>query len=272
MRILCLLNRELASNVALNLLLPTFADHEVLVGLSDGAREAPSGESPLEARELYAAEYELTNRLLFPLVERAALPDDHRRYLTFNEIAHHRAIPSIALNRPNGGEELERIAVFAPDVIVTIRYRAILQRPVLDLPRFGVLNLHSALLPAYRGILGTLRALTNGDADVGCTLHYITDGTIDTGPVVGTASLPVDRNRSLLWHVLALYPPGTRMLAQAIEALAAGHGVSAEAQPAHGGRYYSRPTAEEWAGFREAGWRAVDARDLVEVASRYSLS
>src|SRR5947209_20264127 len=83
MRILCCLNRGLASNIALNLLLPLLDGHDVRVGLTD---RVGSGNSPTEAaarRELRLAEQSLANEVFFPLIERAGLADTGSRYLTF---------------------------------------------------------------------------------------------------------------------------------------------------------------------------------------------
>ena len=87
MRLLCLLNRDLASSLALNLLLPSLQGHSVLVGLSErvGKGPAPAAE-PAARQELRTAEQALPNDHLFPLIERAGLPDDGTRKLTFREI------------------------------------------------------------------------------------------------------------------------------------------------------------------------------------------
>lgn len=270
MRILCCLNRDLASNLALNLLLPTLARHHVLIGLTErvGNAQLEAAEAP-ERRELRTAEQQLPNDILFPLVERAALPDDGQRFLTFAEVERHRGIRVAALANPNTGAGLDMVRAFAPDLVLTIRYGAILKAPVIAVPRLGVLNLHSGLLPAYRGVLATFRALMQGDTHIGCTAHYITDGTIDTGPILGDARLPVVPGRSLLWHVLALYEPGVAMLAAAVDRLEGGAGLPAASQPAAGGAYYSYPTAADWAAFTRAGWTVAQPSDFAGLFRRY---
>lgn len=268
MRLLFLLNRELAGNIALNLLLPALAGHEVLVGL--GARRPVPAGAPPEAFELHAAEVRFPNEVLFPLLDRAYLPDDRARFLTFDELERHRGVRCTAIPDLKTPEGLKIVQRFAPDLIVSIRYGEILRPPVIGVPRHGVLNLHSGILPGYRGILATLRALLNGDEQIGCTLHYITDRTIDTGPVLDVARVSVVRDRSLVWHVLSLYWPGTRMIANAIGELAAGRQPQVTAQGSEGAAYYSLPTPDEWAAFRNAGWVVAHARDLVEVAGYYS--
>ena len=269
MRILACLNRDLASNLALNLLLPAFAEHTVRIGLSERVGSAGGPREPRERAELRAAEQVLPNELLFPLIEGAKLPDDGSRRLTFGEIERHRGIEVASFSDPNSPAGLEAVAAFAPDLLLTIRYGAILKRPVISIPRLGVLNLHSGILPAYRGVLATFRALMNGDEHIGCTLHYIQDATIDTGDVLGIRTIAVRRDRSLLWHILALYPPGISLLAETIQGLGRGRSPPRAAQSTGEGAYYSYPSAEEWAEFARRGWRVADVSDILGVVATW---
>lgn len=269
MRILCCLNRDLASNIALNHLLPAFARHQVHVGLTEQVGARLPGDEPPERRELRLAEQQIPNELLFPLVERANLPDDGGRCLTFAEVERYRGIPVSSFPNPNSAAGLDMIRALAPDLVLTVRYGAILQSAAIAIPRLGVLNLHSGQLPAYRGVLATFRALMRGDSRVGCTLHYITDGTIDTGPIVDTAWVPVVPGRSLLWHVLALYGPGVGMVASALTRLENGRALPATPQQAAEGAYYASPSADEWAAFTRAGWRVTEASDWEATLRRY---
>ena len=100
MRILCCLNRDLASNLALNLLLPALQPHTVRVGLTEQVGRT-SLDEPWQRRELRIAEQILPNLTLFPLVERAAPDDSGQRNLTFTEIQRLRGIPVDTLADPN---------------------------------------------------------------------------------------------------------------------------------------------------------------------------
>jgi methionyl-tRNA formyltransferase len=268
MRILCCLNRDLASNLALNLLLPELAGHEAHIALTERVGAAAANE-PLQRRELRMAEQVLPNQIFFPLIEKAGLPCDNGRFLTFSEIQTLRRIPTTVVQNPNDGAGLQLIREFAPDIIVSIRYGAILKAPVLSVPRLGVLNLHSGLLPAYRGVLATFRALLNGDAEIGCTLHYIGDSSIDTGDIIATSRIPVVPEHSLLRHVLNLYPPGVAMLSAALRSLIAGDQLPRQEQPRERGNYFSYPTADEWNELSKRGWHVALPSDFEFAMSRY---
>jgi methionyl-tRNA formyltransferase len=268
MRILCCLNRDLASNLALNLLLPALKPHTVRIGLTEQVGRTPVDE-PWQRRELRIAEQAIPNLALAPLVERGAQSDTGRRNLTFAEIQRLRGIPVEPLLDPNGPPGLDFVKSFAPDLILTIRYGAILKANVVSIPSRGVLNLHSGILPAYRGVLATFRAILNDEPEIGCTLHYIRDASIDTGDIVAIHRRPLQRERSLLRNILDLYPPGIELLAGALQTLEQGGALPTSIQQPGTGNYYSYPTANDWDEFTRRGWRVADPSDLQQLILSY---
>src|SRR5262249_39403269 len=165
---------------------------------------------------------------------------------------------------------VEFIRSFAPDLILSVRYGAILKGPVIEIPPLGVLNLHSGPLPAYRGILATFRAMLNQSTEIGCTLHYVRDAGIDTGDVVGIRRLPLQRDQSLLRNILSVYPAGIEMIRSALQTLEQGGEVSSSVQQPADAAYYTWPTAQEWDEFTRRGWRVADASDLEQVTLSYA--
>ncbi len=264
MRVLACLNADLFSCLAINRLLPALAGHDVSIALTQRVgNPGADADEPRHLRELRQAEQGIPLEQIFPLVERANLPDDGKRLLTFRELTTRRGIPVTALPNPNNDEGLAWVRALAPDLVVSIRYGAIFKSAFLATPPLGVLNLHSGILPAYRGVLATFRALANGDETIGCTVHYIADGSIDTGPIVTTTRTPVDRSRSLFWHVAQVYGPGVAALGDAAQRVLRGETLPVSEQP--GGAYYTYPTREEWERFAAEGWEAVTVRDAGEV-------
>jgi methionyl-tRNA formyltransferase len=268
MRILLCSNRDLAGNLAVNLLLPALARHTVRIVVTEQVGRIPADE-PRQRHELRIAEQTFPNTALFPLVERAAVGDSGRRNLTFNEIRDLRGIRVDVLANPNCTAGLDFIHSFAPDLILSIRYGAILQSQVIGIPPLGVLNLHSGILPAYRGILATFRALLNEATEIGCTLHYVRDAGIDTGDIVSIHRQPVQREGSLLRNVLSLYPPGIEMVSAALQTLEEGGELPVSIQQRAEANYYSWPTAQEWDEFTRRGWRVADPSDLEQVTLSY---
>jgi len=104
------------------------------------------------------------------------------------------------INRSDGFETLAR---WQPDLILLIAYGKLLKQRVLDLPRFGVFNLHPSLLPRYRGAAPIQRCLLNGDQETGVCLMKMSLA-LDAGPVAKSVTVPVspEQTYSGLVHMM----------------------------------------------------------------------
>lgn len=104
---------------------------------------------------------------------------------------------AIAKNKPvyqplnfKDPETIATLAALAPDVIVVIAYGLILPKTVLTIPRFGCINVHASLLPAWRGASPIQQALLQGDAITGVTIMQM-DAGMDTGDMLTKVECPV---------------------------------------------------------------------------------
>jgi methionyl-tRNA formyltransferase len=77
------------------------------------------------------------------------------------------------------------------DLVITIGYGVILPAVLLSIPKFGFINLHFSLLPAWRGAAPVARAILNGDTTSGVTVFQL-DAGMDTGPIFTSRQLSVD--------------------------------------------------------------------------------
>lgn len=265
MNITVLANRDLASNYALNHLLPELArDHRVTVYLSDAV--GGGGNRPRPLQELKFFEQTLFNEFLFPLVDAGS---DTGELLTFAGLGRYTARPIAALNKINSEESLAVLRAGEPELILSIRYGGILREAAIAVPVRGVINLHSGLLPQYRGVMASFRALLAGDSPLGTTIHYISDPGIDTGEIIATTETPVNPGKSYLWHVLALYPPACEKLLACVADLA--RGTTLEASPqGSGGQYFSFPDEQDLAAFFQRGLALFDVNEISDIAKRYT--
>jgi len=88
-------------------------------------------------------------------------------------------------------EIIKRLGTIKPEIIFCIGGMQIVPPEVLAMPRFGILNIHPALLPKYRGRFSTAHAIFNGEKTHGVTLHWMDEG-IDTGPVIMQEQFTID--------------------------------------------------------------------------------
>ena len=95
-----------------------------------------------------------------------------------------------------GVEAVAELARFQPEVIVVAAFGQILPQPVLELPRYGCLNIHPSLLPRHRGASPVVAAILSGDEFTGVSIMLMDEG-LDTGPVLSRAQIPIsDRDNS----------------------------------------------------------------------------
>lgn len=112
-------------------------------------------------------------------------------------------------------EAQAKIAATGAEVMVVAAYGLILPQAVLDLPRFGCLNIHASLLPRWRGAAPIQRALLAGDAETGVCIMQMEAG-LDTGPVLlseAFAIVPNDTSATLHDRLAAL---GARLVVAAL--------------------------------------------------------
>ena len=83
----------------------------------------------------------------------------------------------------NAPQELQVLESYDADILLSITGNQIFKRPLIDLPRLGILNLHTALLPKYRGLMPTFWVLKNREKETGVSVFWVDEG-IDSGPIV----------------------------------------------------------------------------------------
>ena len=105
----------------------------------------------------------------------------------------------------NNLEFIEEIKQIAPDVICVVAYGKILPKELLDIPKFGCINVHGSLLPQYRGAAPIQWAVLNGDKKTGITTMYMDVG-MDTGDMILKEETKIGDNETTgeLWERLAI--------------------------------------------------------------------
>src|SRR5215208_5352113 len=87
-------------------------------------------------------------------------------------------------------EVMEQLRAWNPDLIVVAAFGQILRKDVLELPRYGCLNIHASLLPRWRGAAPINAAILHGDEETGITIMKM-DAGLDTGPTLTQRSIPL---------------------------------------------------------------------------------
>lgn len=116
----------------------------------------------------------------------------------------------------NNEEFVQKIISLNPDVICVVAYGKIIPKEILDIPKFGCINVHGSLLPKYRGAAPIQWAVINGDKETGITTMFMDEG-MDTGDMILKEVVEIGENETTgeLWDRLSAI--GGELLVKTLE-------------------------------------------------------
>jgi methionyl-tRNA formyltransferase len=140
-----------------------------------------------------------------------------------NAIKHWAQVRGFPVLQPTrlGAVEQQELAAFKPDLVLVMAYGHILKQEVIDTPRLGVLNLHTSILPQYRGASPIQTATACGETEAGVTLMRLVLA-LDAGPVADVERVPVGPLDTAAEVEARLAQACVPLLARCLPAIAAG--------------------------------------------------
>ena len=148
---------------------------------------------------------------------------------------------------------MEVLKSLKPDIIISISANQIFKKNILALPSLGCLNLHTALLPYYKGLMPTFWAMKNNEKEIGVSV-FIMDEGIDTGEIIVQKIIPIEQHDSLETLIGKTKKIGMDAIIESINLLHSGDYKSTR-YPPNSGSYYSFPTRRDVKEFINAGKR-----------------
>ncbi len=130
-------------------------------------------------------------------------------------------IPVYQPEKLRDGAALGILKELAPELIVVAAYGKILPVDILELPPRGCVNVHSSLLPRYRGAAPINWAILNGEDETGVTIMYMAEG-MDTGDIISQAVTPIDLNEDAAALCNRLADIGAELLVKTLEKIEQG--------------------------------------------------
>ncbi len=174
------------------------------------------------------------------------------------EWADARGIEVLTPGRPREPEFQARLKEIGPDCVPVVAYGALVPPAALEIPRYGWVNLHFSLLPAWRGAAPVQHAVLHGDELTGASVFQLEAG-LDTGPVFGTLTEPIRPTDTAGDLLDRLAVSGARLLVEVLDGIEDGTLVAVP-QPAEGVSLAPKITVED----AEVRWAepafAVDRR------------
>ena len=104
-------------------------------------------------------------------------------------------IPVYQPEKVKNPEFVQVLKELKPDVIVVIAFGQILSKEILDLPKYGCINVHASLLPEYRGAAPIQWAVIDGKEESGVTTMYMAEG-LDTGDIIDKKIVKLDKKET----------------------------------------------------------------------------
>ena len=124
------------------------------------------------------------------------------------------------------GEAFSIVEKLAPELIVVAAYGKILPEDILNFPKYGSINVHSSLLPKYRGAAPINWAILDGEEETGVSIMYMAK-ELDAGDVILQKTTAIDSREDALTLTMRLAELGAEALSETVEALKNGTAVRA---------------------------------------------
>jgi len=130
-------------------------------------------------------------------------------------------IPVFQPETVKDGAAMDIIHELAPELIAVAAYGRILPVDILDYPRYGCINVHSSLLPKYRGSAPIHWAILNGDSESGVTIMHMAKA-MDAGDIIAQTITPIDPNETVETLHDRLAQLGAKLLVDVVEQIKSG--------------------------------------------------
>ena len=191
-----------------------------------------------------------TRFLSYRVLDRLSTARGGRPY-SVRSVARRYGIPLLTPRSVNDEPLLRELRRLNTDIIASISADQVFGKALLSLPRYGCINVHSSLLPKYRGLYPSFWVLANRETETGVTVHYM-DTELDNGDILlqrRVSITPQETQHSLLLKTKSL---SAELLLEALDRIEKGD-VATQPNRAEEGSYFSFPTAEDVRRFRADG-------------------
>ncbi|MFN0315996.1 MAG: methionyl-tRNA formyltransferase [Burkholderiales bacterium] len=146
-------------------------------------------------------------------------------------IAYREKIAYLQLSQDNLAELEDLLRSVLPDIVCVASLSQLLPRRILDVPKYGIINLHPSLLPKYHGPFPWFWQYHDFTKEWGITVHALDEGQ-DTGPIIKQTPISIETGTDIADAISIVAPVGANLMAEAISSIENGTAVFSE-QPIH---------------------------------------
>ncbi len=171
------------------------------------------------------------------------------------DVARKNGVSHLVITDSNAPAYVRHIRQLAPDLIVSYSAPQIIKPELLSVPKYGVINVHGALLPDYRGCLPSFWYLYHGEKTGGATVHFMSE-KLDDGDIIEQGSVDLTGCDSMFELMKKTKALGGELMVKAIRDIAAGT-LERRKNETEKGSYFTWPTVEQAREFRDRGKRLI---------------
>jgi len=169
------------------------------------------------------------------------------RYYSVKRVCEAHNKPYLCSENINSPAFIQHCQQLNIDLVISVSPTQIFKKELINLPRYGCINIHTAKLPKYRGLYPTYWSMACGEKSVGISIHYIEE-EIDTGKLILQDEVEIPPHTTLDHMLKTTKVKGANLLIEAIKQIA--KGVEQPFYPEGEGSYFSFPTRDSYKAFR----------------------
>lgn len=176
----------------------------------------------------------------------------NRWYPSVAEMALKNHIPIYFWEKINCEDAYNTMKELSPDIIFSISYDQILKKDIIDIPKYGCINLHNALAEQYRGCYATAFTIINEEEQTGVTLHYIDEG-VDSGPIIVQSCFKIENTDTGYSLYKRCTDIGFKLFKENFRKILEGKIEKVKIQDKNSAKYYKRVFPSQEIDFSKSG-------------------
>lgn len=174
------------------------------------------------------------------------------RYYSVRAVCSAHNVPYLHCDNINSPQFIQHCQQLNVEIIASVSPTQIFKEKLINLPRYGCINIHTAKLPKYRGLYPVYWAMACGEKTIGVSVHYIEKG-IDTGKILLQDEVEIPSAATLDRMLTITKLKGAELLIEVIKQLNSGTSSACYAQGEGG--YFSFPTPQSYQEFKRHGYK-----------------
>jgi methionyl-tRNA formyltransferase len=183
-----------------------------------------------------------------------------KRIYTIYQLSQKYRFPIIKTKEVKDFNTIQAIKYAKPDLIISAYFDQVINQEIINIPQYGVINIHTGLLPGYKGPFPTFWPVIKGEKVGGVTIHFV-NKKLDEGDILLKKEIEINYKESILSMDCKLMNVGVDLIFDVIKEIE-NNNISPQKQSI--GCYYSFPTKKDLKNLKERGIKLYTIKDFIK--------